>query len=70
MTSATIQLTPNMVCAITFETRDIGYGREYGTVEGFWTGEIDTWGKHTIRQINGRPALYLFTDEIVRVEDL
>ena len=43
---------------------------EEGTVEGYWTGEVDTWGKLTIVPVNGTPALYLFRDEIVAVEEV
>lgn len=37
---------------------------EEGIVEGFFTGEVDVWGKHTFRTSNGE-TLYLFKDEIL-----
>lgn len=50
---------------------------ETGTILGFWTGEIDTWGKLTIRVIDvletnsydetTRGTIYLFPREIVSV---
>lgn len=59
-------LTANHVYSIRYVCRvlDPRDDRERGTVYGFWTGEIDTWGKRTIRPVNGGPPLYLFPDEI------
>ena len=79
MTVAT--LTKNLVCRVTYKCRDIGYGVESGSFEGYWTGEVDTWGKRTFHVIehfldpdgvDGEPAdvLYLFPDEIVSVEGI
>ena len=62
------QLQPHLVCTITYRCRDIGYGVEEGIIEAFWTGEVDCWGKRTIRPVDGGPALYLFEDEVVEVE--
>ena len=42
--------------------------REEGTIRAYWTGEIDTWGKHTLIPVNGSDPLYLFRDEIVNTE--
>lgn len=39
-----------------------------GEFEGFWTGEQDTWGKLTIRSVDGREPFYLFPDEIIDVD--
>ena len=61
------KLKPNQVCVISYRCRDIGYGVEEDVIDGFWTGEIDTWGKYTIRPLDG-PTLYLFADEFVSVE--
>lgn len=61
-------LKPLHVVTISYRCRDLGYGVEEDVIEGFWTGEIDTWGKRTIRRVDGQPPLYLFADEIVRVE--
>lgn len=63
-------LKANYVCAIRYVCRDIGYGVERGTVYGFWTGEIDTWGKRTIRPVTGGPPLYLFPDEIRAIAEV
>ena len=63
-------LRTNVVATISYRCRDIGYGIEEDTIEGFWTGEVDAWGKHTIRRIDGGPTLYLFKDEITNVERL
>lgn len=60
-------LRPREVRGILYRSRDIGYGVEEGSIEGFWTGEVDTWGKLTIRDANGGPTLYLFPDEVVAV---
>lgn len=61
---ATTELIANTPCIIHYRCRDIGYGIDRGKVKGIWTGEIDCWGKRTIARPNGRPALYLFPDEI------
>jgi len=63
-------LRANHVCSIRYVCRDIGYGIERGTVYGFWTGAIDTWGKRTIRPVDGGPTIYLFPDEIRDVRDV
>ncbi len=59
------RLQKNRVCLLEYRTRDLGYGVEEDVTEAFWTGEVDTWGKLTIREVNG-PTRYLFRDEIVR----
>jgi hypothetical protein len=51
-----------------YRCRDFGYGVEEGEVTGFWTGEVDTWGKRTFQPDNGKP-LYLFADEVVEETD-
>jgi len=62
------KLKRNMVCVVTYRCRDLGYGVERGTVRAYWTGEVDTWGKHTIKVVGGRRrTVYLFADEIRRV---
>ena len=41
------------------------------TILGTWTGEIDTWGKYTIRPLDRRaPVYYLFADEVTEVHPL
>jgi hypothetical protein len=62
------QIEPRKVYTVSYRCRDIGYGIEDGVIEAFWTGEIDTWGKRTWRQVNGEPPLYLFDDELVDVD--
>jgi hypothetical protein len=56
-------MEPNTVQDFSYRARDIGYGVEEGSLEGFWTGEVDWIGKLTIRDANGGPTLYLFPDE-------
>lgn len=68
MATAASQLKPNHVCSVTFECRDLGYGIEAGILDGFWTGETDTWGKRTVRRIDGGATVYLFDDEIISVD--
>ncbi len=49
-----------------YEARDIGYGVEEDNLEGFFTGEVDTWGKLTFQPLdNHDTTLYLFSDEVV-----
>jgi hypothetical protein len=62
-------MRPNVVTDIIYRSRDIGYGVEEGSIEGFWTGEVDGSGKYTIQDITGGPTLYLFDDELVSVND-
>jgi len=56
----------NWTCDVVYQCRDIGYGVERGETAGYFTGEVDTWGKHTLRTLNG-PDLYLFEDEILEI---
>lgn len=71
-----MDLKKNQVVEITYKCRDIGYGIEEGTIEGFWTGETDSWGKLTIRPVGSSGPygetlpFYLFPDEIIDVEEL
>lgn len=75
-------LQKNVVCLIYYRCRDIGYGVESGSLLGYWTGEIDTWGKYTVRRAgewmpdddsafeNGSGhTFYLFPDEVIEVEE-
>lgn len=57
-------LTAKTVYQLSYATRDLGYGTEENTIDAYWTGEIDTWGKMTIKPVDGSPTLYLFPDEI------
>ena len=56
---------------IHYHTRDLGYGTEEGTFTAYITGEVDTWGKHTVLIQSGRlfETLYLFPDEYEIVEE-
>lgn len=58
-------MTPNQVVTIDYRCRDIGYGVEEGTIEAFWTGDVDWIGKLTVRPVDGSPTMYLFEDEIL-----
>ena len=62
-------LQKNVVCRIAFQCRDIGYGVERGGILGYWTGDVDTWGKFTIQSVESRKAVYLFKDEITDVSE-
>lgn len=66
-----MNLEANRVCSIQYVCRviDPRDPPERGTIYGFWTGAIDTWGKRTIIQIDG-PTYYLFADEIKSVREV
>ena len=53
--------------AVTIEYRLQGHRSRHriGRVAGRLTGEIDTWGKHTLQPDGSRVPLYLFADEIL-----
>lgn len=57
-----VTLTRGELAEITYQERDTD---TCGTVEGYWTGDIDTWGKYTIQPFDGGPCLYLFSNEFV-----
>jgi hypothetical protein len=59
-----LSLTAGVVYDVHFVSRDLGYGEEDGQFRGYWTGEIDTWGKHTFRPVGTGPIRYLFRDEL------
>ncbi len=61
-------LTAGVVYDIDFRCTTPGPDVEEGTIRAYWTGEIDTWGKHTFVPIGNRPEHYLFRHEIVNVE--
>jgi hypothetical protein len=57
---------PGVVVYLHAECRDIGYGVETIIGEHYiYTGEIDTWGKHTFVSAHGEDTVYLFADEIL-----
>lgn len=66
--AASQSLTAGVVYDIAYCTRDLGYGNhDEGEQRCYWTGEIDTWGKHTLIPVGPGVPLYLFRDEIVDV---
>lgn len=56
-----IELHPDTK-SINVTTRDLGNGSEEMYLTGRFTGEVDTWGKHTFVAENGQ-TYYLFEDE-------
>ena len=40
---------------------------ESGTFNGYWNGEVDTWGKLTICNSNTGDLFYLFPREIISI---
>jgi hypothetical protein len=57
-----------VVYEIEFACSTPGPEVEEGGLMGYWTGEIDGWGKLTVKPINhGRPV-YLFPGEIVAMQ--
>ena len=47
-----------------------GDGEEQGSFRGYWTGEIDTWGKKTFQPVNGSAPYYLLDREIVSIQNI
>jgi hypothetical protein len=69
------ELRPYAVAEVEYEARDIGYGSEEGTFTGYFTGDVDTWGKATFHLVDpilrdNMDKLYLFSDELVSVSYL
>lgn len=60
-------LTAGVVYDIAYRCTTPGPDIEEGTVRGYWTGEIDTWGKHTVIPVDGSAPRYLFRREFVDV---
>lgn len=60
------KLTAGVVYDIDYRCTTPGPDVEEGSFRGYWTGEIDTWGKYTINAIKGAPY-YLFANELVSV---
>lgn len=61
------KMARNVVYDIHYECRP-PCDPEPGVVRGFWTGQVDTWGKRTIVQVPAGKPYYLFPDEIVDLE--
>ena len=57
-----------VVYEIDFACSTPGPEVEEGATTGYWTGEIDTWGKLTIIQIANEQPVYLFPREFVSME--
>ena len=55
---------------ITYECRDIGYGVEAGVGVFVYRGPDGGWGKHAFTPDAWGPEIYLFPDEIKRLEDV
>jgi hypothetical protein len=72
MATRTQPLQRNVVVNLEYRCRPNApdYDPEHGWLEGYWTGEIDTWGKLTILVVNDGSAfpVYLFPDEIISAE--
>lgn len=70
------RIVPNIVSEISYRC-DLYKDTEEGTVVAYWTGEIDTWGKLTLRVVevlaggdyfDELPAtMYLFPREILTI---
>ena len=59
------QLTPHTTYEIDFDCVN-SPEHEQGSIVGHWTGEIDGWGKYTIKPLDDKqPPLYLFAQEII-----
>lgn len=59
----------NELVDISFRCTTPGPDVETGTIRGFWTGEIDAWGKYTIQSVSSeQPTVYLFPLEIKTVD--
>lgn len=69
---ARTKIRANVVGTLSFRCRDIGYGVEEGTIDGYFTGEVDEGGKRTFTEfVSSCPELmtrWLFPDEIVSWE--
>lgn len=66
---ANVEIERGRVYDVDFECRDNGDGMpDRGSIEAYWTGEVDTWGKLTFISTNRRQAHYLFPDELLEVE--
>ena len=66
------KLRRNTVQTISYRCATPGPDIEESSIDGFWTGDIDTWGKRTIRLIrpmDGCDVIYLFDREVVTVDD-
>lgn len=71
-------LKKNKVVDISMHVRFSEDPDDSRTFRGYWTGEIDIWGKYTIIPVGDGHAnyivdsqpLYLFADEIDSVEDI
>lgn len=65
MSPATV-LEPGRVVTLSYDCTPRGCD-DSGVIDGYWTGEIDGWGKYTIIVLDSPDPIYLFDDEIVDV---
>lgn len=74
-----VALAKNRVCEIAYRC-SLDRDTEEGCIVGYWTGHVDSWGKHTIRVIEivtsndfGGPlpgdTIYLFQREILSASE-
>jgi hypothetical protein len=65
-----MKLVKDQLSEISYSCRTVGAAEdaETGIIVGRWTGEVDTWGKFTIKVEDRDEHLYLFDDELVDVE--
>ena len=59
-----------VVYEIEFTCSTPGPEVEEGVFRGFWTGEIDGWGKLTLHSINQERPVYLFPGELISMRRL
>lgn len=69
MATKSRKLIPGQVYEFSYDCTVRGCD-DQGVIEGYWTGEVDTWGKFTIMPTDGGDPFYLFADEIFRVDAL
>ncbi len=71
MSGAEIRPMVGRVVGMQYRERPNAYDNvEEGFMEGFFTGEVDIWGKWTFRSLYIVHTLYLFEDEILSIQPL
>lgn len=63
--NAGIEATGRELREVSYSARNIGYGVEEGTVEGYWADGHDYTGKREFIPADGSESLYLFDDEVL-----
>lgn len=57
-----------LISGVVYEVEyDLVGEEECGTFIGFWTGEIDYWGKLKICTIDRDYPIYLFPEEVISI---